>query len=125
VSQAGNQPIVWIIDSEQWPRACLRAELIERGFDAVGYVTLSEALSALRLKETPRPQCIVLELRNQPLAKWSLQALARTRIPVIALAGSVELQCPLVKNFKWAAVLRRPLTIGQIADAIEEVIAGH
>src|SRR5215471_17474158 len=28
--------VVWIIDAEQWPRALLRAELIERGFDAVG-----------------------------------------------------------------------------------------
>jgi hypothetical protein len=29
-------PVVWIIDPDQWPRAMLRAELIERGVDAVG-----------------------------------------------------------------------------------------
>ena len=32
--------VVWIIDVDQWPRAMLRAELIERGYDAVGYVTV-------------------------------------------------------------------------------------
>ena len=35
-------PVIWIIDAEQWPRALLRAELIERGYDAVGYVTVRD-----------------------------------------------------------------------------------
>src|SRR5438309_226227 len=30
----GTMQTVWIIDSEQWPRAMLRAELIERGLYA-------------------------------------------------------------------------------------------
>jgi hypothetical protein len=29
-------PTVWIVDNEQWPRVCLRAELIERGQELMG-----------------------------------------------------------------------------------------
>src|SRR5262249_50523834 len=38
---------VWIVDGEQWPRACLCAELIERGLDGRGFVTLQDAVDAL------------------------------------------------------------------------------
>ena len=39
-----KEPAVWVIDSEQWPRACLRAELIERGYDAYGFISIGDAL---------------------------------------------------------------------------------
>jgi len=39
--------VVSIIDAVQWPRALLRAELIERGFDAVGSIRrLADALES-------------------------------------------------------------------------------
>src|SRR5689334_9573424 len=40
-----DAPVVWIVDAEHWPRAYLRAELIERGYDAVGFVGVREALA--------------------------------------------------------------------------------
>jgi hypothetical protein len=27
----GLHPVVWVVSIEHWPRACLKAELIERG----------------------------------------------------------------------------------------------
>ena len=42
-----EEPVLWVIDSEQWPRAYLRAELIERGYDAYGFMTVSDALDSL------------------------------------------------------------------------------
>jgi hypothetical protein len=37
------EPPVWIVASDHW-RAYLCAELIERGYDAVGFVTLQDVL---------------------------------------------------------------------------------
>lgn len=90
---------MWIVDSEHWPRACLRVELIERGYDAVGYIELDRALAALRCSRSGQPRVIVLEVRGQILSREKLAALADTHIPIIALAGVSERSDPLVKNF--------------------------
>src|SRR5262249_20368399 len=113
--------IIWVIDSEQWPRACLRAELIERGYDAVGFAELKHALSALRNKGQKRPDIIVLELRGQGVTRKGLGALVAVGAPFILLGGAHELNDPLVHEFRFAAVLKRPITLGKIADVIDDI----
>jgi FixJ family two-component response regulator len=115
-----KEPVVWIIDSEQWPRACLRAELIERGYDACGFVTIRDALDSLSQPASPRPQSIVLELRGQSLTDPLVEAVNELRIPIIILGGSAEVQEPLVKGRKWDCVLKRPVSLGEIADVVEK-----
>ncbi|MDP3045929.1 MAG: hypothetical protein Q8O07_00420, partial [Chloroflexota bacterium] len=61
-----TQPSVWIIDDEQWPRATLRAELLARGYEAVGFRRVMHALARLEDADVPRPAIVVLELRDQP-----------------------------------------------------------
>jgi len=119
-----HEVIVWIVDSEQWPRACLRAELIERGDDAVGFLELDQAMAAIRAPDLRKPRAIVLELRDQVLTPLTLEALADSKIPVIVLASVLELNDPLVRDFAWAAVLSRPFALGNVADAVERVLAG-
>jgi DNA-binding NtrC family response regulator len=114
-----TEPIVWIIDHQQWPRASLRAELIERGFDALGYEVVAEAVAALQAPEIERPQVIVLELREQGLDRETLGALAKTAIPTIILGGIMELNEAVVHEFAWAVVMKRPFTIGAVADQVE------
>jgi FixJ family two-component response regulator len=116
------EPTVWIIDSEHWPRACLGAELIERGFNAVGYVELDRALAALRRSKTLRPLVIVLELRGQELTSDKLGELAETGIPIVAIGGASERSDPLAQEFRWAMLFSRPVTIGRIADAVESLV---
>lgn len=113
---------VWIVDSQQWPRACLRAELIERGYDAIGYLQIDQALAAMS-PGRPRPRVIVVELRDQVLTPSTLASLAESNVPAIALAGTVELNHPLIRDFNWTVVLRRPVTLGSVADAVERVLA--
>lgn len=115
--------LIWIIDSQQWPRAYLRAELIERGFEAVGYTDLAGAVAALRLPARDRPRALVLESRDQVIETGLLDAIMRTGIPVILLVGSVEVNEPAMKKYEWAAVMRRPVSIGAIADKVQEVIS--
>lgn len=116
------KPVIWIIDSQQWPRANLRAELIERDFEAVGFSEFAHALAALYDSHSVKPRIIVLELVGLPVKKDELDVLTRTGIPVILLGGATELNGPLIRESKWAAVLQRPFTIGKVADLAEELI---
>jgi hypothetical protein len=112
------QPVIWIIDSQQWPRAYLRAELIERGFEAIGFIELADALAALLHPAYVQPRLIILELRDQSIGRDELNILAGLGVPIMALGGTVELNAEWIKQFHWAAVLQRPFTIGQIADLV-------
>ena len=103
--------VVWIIDAEHWPRALLRAELIERGLDAVGYETVRDAIDSLPSRP---PDAIVVDVRGQPMPQ--VERLLRIGVPVIVVAGMQELNDLPPEG--WAAVLRRPVSIGEIADRI-------
>jgi FixJ family two-component response regulator len=117
-----TKPIVWIIDSQQWPRANLRALLIERGFDAIGFIGLHQALTALSEPDYPKPRIVVVELHGLSPTEEELEALARLPMPMIALAGAVELNQEWIKRVKWVALIQRPVLIGQVADAIEKLV---
>jgi hypothetical protein len=116
-------PVVWIVDADHWPRAYLRAELIERGYDAVGFVTLRAALArlaTLRFRRAGRPELIVVDLHELAVDDPLLAGLRRAGAPVLGVADAAAAADPLVRGFPWAALLRRPLTIGDIADVVEE-----
>jgi DNA-binding response OmpR family regulator len=115
-----SSPIVWIIDAEQWPRACLRAELIERGYDAVGFVELDAALAALRRPAAVRPALAVLELRGQAIDEARLDALST--LPILLLGGAAELADPVLHGRQFARVLPRPVSLGAVADTVEELV---
>lgn len=104
--------VVWVIDAEQWPRAMLRAELIERGFDAVGYITVRDAIESLPLR---RPDAIVVDLRGQPIPQ--VERLLKLEVPVIVVGGTPEIND--LPDGGWAAVLRRPVSLGEIADRMK------
>lgn len=103
---------VWIIDAEQWPRALLRAELIERGFDAVGYITVRDAIDSLPERA---PAAIVVDLRGQPLQL--VERLLALRVPLLVIGGALEI-AELPQDAAWTAILRRPISIGEIADRV-------
>jgi hypothetical protein len=98
--------------------------LIERGFDAVGYVELAQALAVLRQPDGGKPGIIVLELRGLAFGRHELRALARAGIPTVLLGGAVELNEELVGEFEWAAVMQRPFAVGAVVAVVEEVSKG-
>ncbi len=120
--QEGREPLVWIVDCEHWPRADLRAELIERGFDAVGFIRLEPVLAALQRTSSPRPRVLIVELRGQQFGAPELQKLAASNVPIVLLAGALEMQQPEIMQFEWAALMKRPVTLGQIADEVETIV---
>jgi riboflavin biosynthesis pyrimidine reductase len=120
-----KEPVLWVVDSEQWPRACLRAELIERGFDPYGFITIGDALDSLSRTESSKPEVIILELREQNLTTELVQAIRNLRITTILLGGNAELNEPLIQQEKWEIVLKRPVSLGKIADVVQEIVSKH
>jgi DNA-binding NtrC family response regulator len=118
-----KEPVVWVIDSEQWPRACLRAELIENGNDAYGFITISDALESLSQATSPKPELIVLELRGQDLTCELLEAVQNLHVRTVALGGNVELNDPLVQQQQFRAVLKRPFSLGDIAEVVRKILS--
>ena len=112
---------IWIADSDHWPRAYLRAELIERGYDAEGFVTLTELLVRLALSPV-RPALAVVDLRGQELKERGLAALLDAGFPVIAIGGATEWENEQLRTRRWARFLRRPLTIGEVADEVDRLL---
>ena len=102
--------VVWIIDAEQWPRALLRAELIERGFDAVGYITVRDAIDSLPER---RPDAIVVQLRGQPIPL--VRRLVNLHVPILVIGSAPEIHD--LPGRDWT-VLPRPVSIGEIADRV-------
>lgn len=117
--------VVWVICDGQWERACLRAELLERGFQAIGHPGIAPALAALRHPNFASPDLIVVELRDLALRRDELTALARIDVPLIALGGAVELNHSFVKEVGWKSSLRRPFTVGQVVDLVETSLGGN
>ncbi len=113
-------PVIWIIDSEQWPRALLRAELIERGYDAVGYLTVDDALRTIPWRW---PDVIVVELRG--LARNEVARLFGSNVPVIGIAGVPEINEPWVAEFPFAAIVKRPVSIGEIAERVAQILSAE
>ena len=105
--------VLWIIDAEQWPRVMLRAELIERGFDVAGYITVRDAIDALPER---RPDVIVVDLRGQPMPL--VERLPKIGVPVIVIGAMPELE--ELPDGPWI-VMRRPVAIGEIADQVHSL----
>mgnify|MGYP005841848815 CR=1 FL=1 len=121
--EAPQKPaVVWVVDREHWPRAFLVAELTERGFEARGYEEVGDAVVDLYRLFRDRPAAMVLDLREQPHDAPTLRALLGAGVPVVLVAGALELAEPLVQDLPWSAVLRRPVSVGQICDAVEELV---
>ena len=118
-----DQPLIWIVDAEQWPRAYLRAELIERGYDAVGFVKLADALAKLARAGQPRPAALVIDVGGQRVTARQLELVARKRVPLLLTGGAVDLGAPELAGAAASVVLPRPVTLGTIADAVERLAA--
>ena len=117
-----RDPVLWVIDAEQWPRACLRAELIERGYDPYGFIQITDALDSLSRGASPKPETLILELRGQNLTEDLIKSIRNLGVPVILLGGATEFNDPLIGTYKWEIVLKRPLSLGTVADAIQKLV---
>jgi hypothetical protein len=119
-----HQPgqVVWLIDPDHWPRALLRAELIERGYDAIGFTSMEDAIFRLAVERHRRPRLVLVNLSGQQVTPGAVALLGAGGVPVLGIGGATE---PAAKELALTAVLRRPVSLGQVAEAIEQALTTH
>jgi hypothetical protein len=114
---------VLLIMPQQWPRALLRAELREEGYDAIGARTLREAgrHPALDPERGPIRLVLVDDAALAPGHETLLDALlAKHGQPaaiLLARAGQPA------SDRSWARVLHRPVLIDDIVQAVRTLLA--
>jgi DNA-binding NtrC family response regulator len=118
---SSKKRLIWIIDNNHWERANLRAVLIEQGCEVEGFVSILQAVVMLNRGIVEKPAAIVLEIKNLPYGSPEVDELVRTGAPIILLTGVYE-DRELADKHKWAAVLQRPFTIGQVAQTVERLV---
>jgi DNA-binding response OmpR family regulator len=119
---ASHPARVLLIMPQQWPRALLRAELREQGYDAIGARNISEAQRYPTADPERGPVRLVLvdDAALTPEHKGLLESLlARHGRPpaiLLARAGHEDASRP------WARVLHRPVRIDDIVQAVRAVL---
>jgi hypothetical protein len=113
-------PRVLIVMAAQWPRALLRAELIEAGYDVSGAADLHEVLAHRADDRGPGSLgLIVLDhdvLGDDRLLSQLLQGHPQVTTLVLESASRPPVPVP------GAHLLRHPVSIGEIVDTIQELV---
>jgi len=117
-----KRPLIWIIDNNHWERANIRAALMERCCEVEGFVSIFHAVVMLYREIVEKPDAVVLEIKNLPYRRPELDELARVGAPIVLLTG-VYNDRELAGKQKWAAVLRRPFTIGRVISTVERLLS--
>ena len=114
---------VVIVSDEQWTRAGLRAELRERGVDAVGVRDIPEALMHGHAPPGRGPVGVMVieqdALSDDVRAGMLARVRARLGDPVVVLLAHATRETP---PGDWDLVIRRPVTIGDVVDAVQRLL---
>ena len=109
-------PIVFVVATDWKLRAAVRAELRERGIEALGMESAENAGQALARGEMP--SAVVLEATAELAGDRAIQNLV-ARVPTVVVASRVQ-AVPLPRV---AAVFYKPVRIGEIVEKVQEMLA--
>jgi hypothetical protein len=110
-----GMPMVFVIATDWKLRAAVRAELRERGIDALG-MDLAEDVGRA-LAGGAMPAVMVLEANAELAGDPAIHGLVR-RVPTILVASRTE-TVPLPRV---AAVFYKPVRIGEIVEKVNELL---
>ena len=105
---------------DQWPRALLRAELREVGYDASG--TRSVPVALYQARSTAGRGPVRLIVIDQDAVAEDARALEEPRRVTGAAVVLLAPAAREVREGSWARVIRRPFTIGDLLQAIEAMV---
>ena len=110
-----GMPVVLVIAKDWKLRAAVRAELRERGIDALGMDSAGDA--GRELAGGTMPAVVVLEANAELAGDAVVQSLVG-RVPTILVASRTE----TVALPRVAAVFYRPVRIGEIVAKVNELL---
>lgn len=108
--------MVFVIATEWKLRAAVRAELRERGIDALGMDSAEDVGRALA--GGAMPVVVVLEANAEMAGDPAIRGLV-ARVPTVLVASRTE----TVALPRVAAVFYRPVRIGEIVEKVSELLA--
>jgi len=111
-----GMPVVYVIGEDWTLRAGVRAELRERGVDALGMETAADAGNALAAGEMPSAIVLDVGAAIDP----AIQTLV-SRIPTIVIASRTTTFSP----GSAAKVFFRPVQIREIVTSVLELLKGR
>jgi len=112
----GPMPIVFVVAADWTMRTAIRAELRERGIDALGIDSADEVVRTLAFGKLP--DAVVLEATAELLGDPGIQDLIQ-RVPSVLIASRTVI-VPLPEA---TVVLYRPVRIAEIVNRVGELIA--
>src|SRR5262245_16477758 len=113
-------PRILVISDEQWPRALLRAQLDEAGYDAVGVETIAAALD--QPIEDPNRGPVRLVLVDSGFVAVEIEALEEARKRFTDIPFVVVHQAGAIPPGRWAATLQRPVAIGDVVEMVRRLV---
>lgn len=111
-------PVVYVIGEDWTLRAGVRAELRERGIEALGMETTADAGAALAAGQTP--SAVVLDANSKAASDPAIQKLVG-RVPTVIVASHTSTVYP----GSAAKTLFRPVQIREIVAAVLELLKGE
>jgi hypothetical protein len=111
-----GMPVVFVIATDWKLRAAVRAELRERGIDALGMDTAEDIGRALAGGAVPA--VVVLEANAELAGDPAIQGLVARVLTVLVASRTETVALPRV-----AAVFYRPVRIGEIVEKVNELLA--
>jgi hypothetical protein len=106
---------------DHWLRVLLRAELLERGYDAVGAPDVPTAFLYRPVERERAPVLAILidqDALDEPGARLLALLLSRHERARALLLADALLEEPAGP---WCRVVRKPVTLDRLASTIEEV----
>ncbi len=121
-----GMPTVFVISADWTLRTTVRAELLHAGVEALGMESADDA--ARLIARGTAPSAVVTDaaaVNATPVSRAALGNLAR-HVPVIVVASrpgiAGEAGAPLERA---AAVLYRPVRVGEIVARVQQLLAGQ
>jgi DNA-binding response OmpR family regulator len=109
-------PTVFVIGEDWTLRSLVRAELRERGIEALGMASPAEAAQAIAAGTVP--SAVVLDATPLVGTASALEFLPRS-VPVLVVTS------PGAPAPAWAAaVLSKPVQVGEIVSRVEDLLKG-
>jgi hypothetical protein len=115
-------PRILLVMPDQWSRVLLRAELIERGWDAVGATSLKQAVAYAAAEPRRGPVGLILVDQRALREGWEplVGRLANQHgEPPVVLLVSTQSELP---GGQWSEIIARPAAIGEIASRLEGIL---
>lgn len=112
-------PSVFVVGADWNLRGGVRAELRERGVEALGMECLEDAATTIATGTVPA--AIVVDAECLDAGTSALEAIAR-RLPIVVIA-SRAVEPPALPAA--ATVLYRPVSVGEIVNRVIELLQGQ